>query len=102
VQDFTFAAALTGEARPASCLFHLPAPPGARYFDCLVAAIEKLLETGQPPYPVERTLLTSGVLDAAMESHYRRGARVETPELAVTYTAPADSGFGRGGVAAPV
>jgi hypothetical protein len=100
-QDFCFAARLKGETRPASCLFCLPQPPGARYFDCLVANIEKLLETGRPPYPVERTLLTSGILDAAMESHYRRGTRVETPELEVRYAAPADSGFFRGSIAAP-
>lgn len=101
VQDFTFAARLKGEAQPASCLFHLPPPPGAKYFDCLVANIEKLFATGKSPYPVERTLLTTGVLDAALTSHYRRGQRVETPELEVRYAAPADSGFVRGGVAAP-
>jgi hypothetical protein len=102
IQDFCFAAKVRGEAKPSSCLFHLPPPPGAKYFDCLVANIEKLFDTGRPPYPVERTLLTGGVLDAAMESHYRRGNRVDTPELDVHYAAPADSGFCRGGVAAPV
>jgi hypothetical protein len=102
VQDFTFAAKLSGESKPVSCLFQLPPPPGARYFDCLCGNIEKLFATGQSPYPVERTLLTTGVLDAAMESHYRRGQRVETPELDARYTAPADSGFVRGGVATPV
>ena len=40
-----------------------------------------LLETGKAPYPVERTLLTSGALDAVMESHYRRGSRIETPPI---------------------
>ena len=102
VQDFTFAGRIKGEARPASCLFCLPAPPGAKYFDCLVANIEKLFDTGRPPYPVERTLLTGGVLEAAMDSHYRRGSRVETPDLDGHYSAPADSGFVRGGIAAPV
>jgi hypothetical protein len=102
VQDFTFAARVQAEAKPVSCLFCLPQPPGAKFFDCLVANIEKLFEMGRPPYPVERTLLTTGILDAAMESHYRRGSRVETPELDVRYTAPADSGFLRGSVAAPV
>ena len=62
--------------------------------------IEKLLETGQPPYPVERTLLTTGMLDAAMESHHRRGSASRRRELDVRYTAPADSGFVRGPVAA--
>ena len=99
-QDFCFAGRVKGEAKPASCLYLLPSPPGARYFDALTFNIEKMLETGKPPYPVERTLLTTGVLDAAMESHARRDDRVETPELDVRYAAPADSGFVRGGVAA--
>lgn len=101
LQDFCFAGRVKGEAKPIGCNFHLPDPPGARYFDALVHNIEKLLEKRESPYPVERTLLTSGVLDAAMESHYRRGARVETPELSVRYAAPADSGFLRGSVTAP-
>jgi hypothetical protein len=102
IQDFCFAAQLRGEKKPASCMFYLPPPPGAKYFDCLVSNIEKLFDTGKTPYPVERTLLTSGILDQAMESHYRRGARLETPELDVRYSAPADSGFCRGSVSSPV
>jgi hypothetical protein len=101
VQDFTFACKVKGEARPQSCLFHMPAPPGAKYFDCLVGNIEKLLEHGKSPYPVQRTLLTSGALEAGMESHHRRGARVETPDLDVRYAGPADSGFFRGAVTGP-
>src|SRR5262249_25526499 len=87
IQDFCFAARLRGESKPASCLFYLPAPPGAKYFDCQVANIEKLFETGKAPYPVERTLLTSGILDYAMESHHLRGQRVETADLEVRYPA---------------
>lgn len=102
VQDFCFAAKIKGEAKTASCLFHLPPTPGAKYFDALVANIEKLFETGRAPYPVERTLLTSGVLDGIMDSHQRRGTRIETADLDVRYAAPADSGFLRGSVAAPV
>lgn len=102
INDFCFAGRIKGETKAASCMFHLPPPPGAKYFDCQVANIEKMLETDKPPYPVERTLLTSGVLDAVMESHHRRGARVETSELEVRYAAPADSGYFRGSVAAPV
>ncbi len=102
IQDFCFAARIKGETKPVSCLFHLPPPPGAKYFDCLVANIEKLFENNRAPYPVERTLLTSGILDSLMESHHRRGSRIETPELEVRYSAPADSGFARGSVAAPL
>jgi hypothetical protein len=102
VWDFNFAAKIKGENKPASCMFHLPEPPGAKYFDCMVSNIEKLLDSGKPPYPVERTLLTSGVLDRLLDSNARRGARVETAELEVKYAAPENSGFCRGGVSAPV
>jgi hypothetical protein len=55
-----------------------------------------MLETGQAPYPVERTLLTTGILEAAMESHRFRGTRLETPQLVeVHYYPPAESGFCR-------
>lgn len=99
VLDFTFAAKLRGENKPVSCLFHLPPPPGARFFDGLVANLEKFFDTGKAPYPVERTLLTTGILDAAMHSHHKGGVRRETPELEVRYSAPADSGFLRGTIA---
>jgi hypothetical protein len=99
VWDFTFAAKVRGESRAQSCLFRLPAPPGARFFDTQVANLEKFFESKQAPYPVERTLLTTGILDAALGSHQLRGARVETPNLAVAYAAPADSSFARGTVA---
>jgi len=102
IQDFCFAARLKDQSQPASCQFYLPLPPGAKFFDCLVGNIEKLFENGRSPYPVQRTLLTSGILDAVMESHYRRGMRIATPELEVRYTAPTQSGFWRGNVANPV
>ena len=94
------AAERKGEAKPASCLFYLPMPPGARFFDGQVLAIEKLLEQRQAPYPVERTLLTTGVLAAALDSHHEKDQRLETPWLELRYRAPADSGFIRGPVAA--
>jgi len=98
IQDFVFAAHIRGESKPASCMFHLPPAPGARFFDALVINIEKLLENSRSPYPVERTLLTTGALDAALTSHQRRGTVVDTPELSISYTA-AESTFIRGNIA---
>jgi hypothetical protein len=45
------------------------------------------------PYPIERTLLTSGMTLAGVESFYRSGKIVETPEMAVRYQAPNESYF---------
>ena len=47
--------------------------------------IQEMFLTGRPQYPVERTLLVSGALDALMESRYRGHVRVETPHLDVAY-----------------
>lgn len=102
INDFCFAARITGQRKPASCMFYLPSPPGSKFFDGLVYNIEKLLVSRKPPYPVERTLLTSGALDFLMESHFRKGQRIATPELDIRYKAPADSGFLRGEIACPV
>ncbi|HJN27853.1 MAG TPA: hypothetical protein QF604_08040 [Candidatus Latescibacteria bacterium] len=41
--------------------------------------------SGQATYPVERTLLTSGVLEAALTSRHEGHVRLETPWLDVTY-----------------
>lgn len=103
VDDTTIAARISGSPdRIVSTLMYLPAPPGARFFDPLVLRIEDFFRAGRPPYPVERTLLTGGILDAALESRVQGHSRIETPDLAVIdYEAPADSGFIRTPVASP-
>lgn len=57
------------------------------HFAWQVEKIQDLICSGRESQPVERTLLTTGVLDRAMESHWRGGVRLETPELAITYSA---------------
>lgn len=96
IQDFCFAAKIAGEEKMKSCLFKLPMPPGARFFDAQVNNLEKLFVNKKSPIPVERTLLTSGVLAAAMESNFQKGKKLNTDQLSVKYQAPADSGFMRG------
>jgi hypothetical protein len=105
VDDTTIAARIddaAGGETIVSTLMYLPAPPGASFFNPLVLRIEDFFHTRRPPYPVERTLLTGGILDAALESRARDHRRIETPELAaIDYQAPVDSGFIRTPLANP-
>ncbi|MBX6316111.1 MAG: twin-arginine translocation signal domain-containing protein [Isosphaeraceae bacterium] len=92
VQDFTFAARLRGEPEPLSTLFHLPPNPNVVYSAALMSKAEQMFLTGRPAYPVERTLLTSGLVAAGLQS-LADGRRIETPHLAVRYRPTRESTF---------
>jgi len=94
VSEFAFAGTVQGSTEPIAAHFYLPPPPGARFFDPLCFQIEQFFQTGKPLYPVERTLLTSTVLDLALRGH-TRGMPVEDPALQIRYAPPASSGFFR-------
>jgi hypothetical protein len=96
VADTTFAARVEGTKRPVSTLFYLPPPPGAAFLQALTMKIEDFLNNGRSPYPVERTLLTGGMLDILLDSRVQGHRYLETPDLDVAYEPPADSGFVRG------
>ncbi len=95
VGDFTFAARIKGQAEPLSTLFHLPPNPNVVYSAALMSQVERMFLTGKAPYPVERTLLTTGLVAAAMQSLAAGQRRVETPHLSVRYRAPRESTFWR-------
>jgi hypothetical protein len=94
VNDFTFAARLKGEPEPLSTLFHLPPNPNVVYSAALMSKAEQLFLTGKAAYPVERTLLTSGLVAAGLQS-LADGRRIETPHLAIRYEGPRESTFWR-------
>ncbi|MHC5544050.1 hypothetical protein ACYOEI_37970, partial [Singulisphaera rosea] len=82
---WNFACKIEGESTPAASSFYVGPWQNRNLFKALSHAIQSMYLTGKVPYPVERTLLTTGVLDAAMDSLLRKGEVVETPQLAVAY-----------------
>ncbi len=99
VRDFNFAALLQDQARPWSTQMYLPMPDGrttlANFFSPLVNNMEKMFLSGRPTYPVERTLLTTGLTAFGVESLFRGQTRVETPDLAIRYAATKEPTFWR-------
>lgn len=84
VSEFAFAARVDGAIQSTQFFLENKEPFG--HFAFLVHAIEELILNGRAPYPVERTLLTTGILALTLESRYRGGIRLPTPELAVSYS----------------
>ncbi|MBT5874481.1 MAG: hypothetical protein HOH43_13770 [Candidatus Latescibacteria bacterium] len=93
VQDYTFAARLRGVRAVRSTQFLLPPAPNVTYSACLMAAAEEMFTTGRAPWPAERTLLTSGILDRCLDSRLNGHQRLATPELNVCYRSPNSSSF---------
>ena len=91
IKDFNFAARLKGRPNQLSTQFLLTPVPNVTYSACLVSKIEEMFASGRAPYPVERTLLTSGILEACLDSRAQSYQRLETPRLNVRYQPPAQS-----------
>lgn len=85
VSEWSYAARVEGEVQATwlrCCREPWP------HFSYLSLNIQEMFLTGAPQYPVERTLLVTGALDALMNSRYRGHVRIETPYMDVTYRAP--------------
>jgi hypothetical protein len=99
VEDFNFAARLDGRPGIFSTQMYLPMPPArtslANFFSPLVNNVEQMYLTGKETYPLERTLLTTGLTAAGVESLSRKQAKYDTPHLAIAYQAPKASTFWR-------
>jgi hypothetical protein len=98
---FCWAGRLRGQSKPLSTLFYLQQPDPFGHFAYQLRAIDAMIQTGHPPYPAERTLLTTGVLDAVMMSKAEKGRQVETPYLDIRYQ-PTDWPFAQDPVPKPI
>lgn len=81
---WNFACRLKSEQTPRATAF-FNSPWGNRgLFKALSHAIQHLFIHRQEPYPAERTLLTTGIVDAVMSSFVQTGP-VQTPHLKFGY-----------------
>ena len=99
VEDFNFAARIDGQPGIFSTQMYLPMPPArtslANFFSPLNYNFEQMYLTGKETYPLERTLLTTGLTAAGVESLFRQQIRYETPHLAIRYQPTKASTFWR-------
>jgi hypothetical protein len=81
--DFAYAGRAGGQVQATEFYLQREFPHG--HFNYLALNFEEMVLSGLPPYPAERTLLTTGILDAVMTSRHAGHTRVETPHLAIGY-----------------
>lgn len=84
--SFCAACRIKGETVERAASFY-SGPWGSRsLFSALSYAIQEFFVTRVAPYPVERTLLAGGTVDAAMHSHDKGGEPIATPHLEFAYS----------------
>jgi hypothetical protein len=92
-EQFAFAANRNGAVEATNVWLEPQEPFG--HFAFLVRQIETLVLDGQPAYPIERTLLTTGILAYAMRSRELDHVALDTPDLDIRYAAP-ETDYGAG------
>ncbi len=99
IRDFNYAGLIGSTGEIVTCQMYLPMPghgsTTADFFNPLTRHIEDMVLTGKAPYPVERTLLTSGMVIGGVESLHAGQTPFETPEMVVAYKGQRESAFWR-------
>lgn len=98
IRDFNYAGMLD-DGTVISCQMYLPMPghgsSTADFFNPLARHIETTMMEGKTPYPVERTLLTSGMVIGGVDSLFAGQSLLPTPHLNIKYSGPEQSTFWR-------
>lgn len=85
---WNFACRLAGEKKPVATSFYVGPWQNRCLFKALSHAIQAHFREGRSPYPLERTLLTTGLVAAGVESHFQGDRAIDTAHLSIRYTAP--------------
>ncbi len=94
IRDYNISARVEGHGLISTQFFMTP-PPNQTYSACLASKINEMYQTKNAPYSVQRALLTTGVLEACLNSRHKLNQRLETPQLAISYKPPAESQYMR-------
>jgi hypothetical protein len=98
---FGFAAHRRGVSDPDTAVFDLQDGTPFGHFGYLLRAVEHMIQTGRAAYPVERTLMTTGMLSALLQSRSEGGTTIATPHLAGIHYEPVDWPFAPGPTGTP-
>lgn len=97
IRDFNYAGLRSDNGQVIGCQMMLPMPGSsattADFFNPLTYHVEKMIVQGRTPYPIERTLLTSGMVIGGVDSLFAGEKQIDTPQMTVAYKAPVDSMF---------
>lgn len=85
IHEWTVAWRYQDDGSTRSTCFHTQEGRPYMHFTYLLRGAEQMFHTGKPTWPAERTLLTSGILDAALQSKSRGGQQIATPHLDIAY-----------------
>lgn len=98
IRDFNFAAMRADNDETVGCQMMLPMPgrnsTTADFFNPLTRHVEDMFMQGQTAYPIQRTLLTSGMVIGGVNSLHS-GQVFTTDDMAIAYRAPRESMFWR-------
>jgi hypothetical protein len=87
-EEFGFAYRVTGTREIIATSHELDPLPRLKHFSATTRALEEMYLTGKPTAPAGRTFLTTGMLYYAIESHFRGGEKMLTPDLVTSYQPP--------------
>jgi hypothetical protein len=90
LSDWTAAWRDADTGKVESTLFSTQEARPFMHFAYLLKGIEQMINTGKPAWPVERTLLTTGILNGYFRSKQADGRPIDTPWLDLRYHSDRD------------